>query len=293
MAILRVWRVPEFLLKKESKKENISREIDDPKIIIPQSYMEFMENLAWSATKNDEETGGYFYGYRDSHKNYVIAHCTGPGDKATKTRVRFIPDADLLQKELDNLNDIYDVNWIGSWHVHPRNLCQLSKIDIDSMIKVVNDPECCNYFLAVVFSAYGDELDYKAFNIEKDQKVIQEFKIQIESDSNIINRLNEDCIKQKVEINEPLQIQKIIEKHGFTNVNYKMIDVCHVFRFVYHDVDVHLFVPIDNKISPCCFVNDKQFPVPINWNYLTLDVGDFIDSFKAEMLKYRKNIHPE
>lgn len=246
--------------------------------------MENMENLAWNATDKNIETGGYFFGYRNSDDSYLIASCTGPGNKAIKSSARFIPDAEDLQKEFDVMNKEYDIYWIGSWHVHPRNFCELSGTDIHSMTSTVNDPDCLDFFIAMVFSAYDDKMNVKAFTIEKGQEIIQEAFINLESDSKILDGLQEDRANFPPKKETSQKIKQLLESKGFLNLTYEMIDHYHLFEGIYNKVEILLCIPTNKKVSPCFFVNDKLVFVPINWNDLCT-VEDFIESIELSKIR--------
>ena len=256
--------------------------INTPEVTISEKCMERMETLAWSATKSNFETGGYFFGYCYGVNSFLIAFITGPGEKAKKSSTSFIADAENLQKKLNHINDKIDVDWIGSWHVHPTNYCNLSHTDMNSFINTVNDPECRDFFVAMVFSAYGDEMKVKAFIIKKGQTTPQEANIRYMSDSNIKGKLLEDA-KLKPNNIISTNVKTKLENMGFNNLTYESIDSYHIFKGNYNNVDILLFIPINNSISPNLFVNDELFFVPINWNDLCT-IEDFIDSIELNKI---------
>lgn len=271
-----------------SKRTNVINEDfhfkNKPIIFISKDFMESMEDMAWNATDNNIETGGYFFGYRERKDNYFITSYTGPGNKAIKSSARFIPDADELQKEFDVLNKDLDIYWIGSWHVHPRNFCDLSATDINSMSITVNDPECLEFFIAMVFSAYNDKMHFKAFMIEKGRKIVQ---ATINTERALkIDDSKEDCLKSQSWNDNSLRIKKLLESKGFLNLSYEIIDHYHLFKGLYEKLEILLCIPINRRYSPSLFVNDKLFFVPINWNDLCT-VEDFIDCIELSQIRHK------
>ncbi len=260
-------------------------EYDDNKFVtknvkISEENLDFMNLLAWEATHSRKETGGNFFGIQESKSTFLIGFTTGPGNNTVAENTLFIPDANQDQIELDRLNSTYDIRWIGSWHVHPRNMCGLSGTDISSMTEIVNDPECMDFYVAMVFSAYGKKMDYKCFLFEKGKNEINEMNIIVEQDVRIREKLPS---RYKQEAIESQAIDSILLEKGFTDLQYSHLENHSFIEAKYNESNVRFCVPKSGSLSPSIRVNNERYFVPINWND-TCTFEDFVSCIDLNKL---------
>jgi integrative and conjugative element protein (TIGR02256 family) len=86
------------------------------------------------------ETGGILVGGY-SPEDIVAVFAIGSGPSANRTPSRFAPDVAWQQKILDNYFERYGLNYVGSFHRHPRNFNRPSIIDHRTAIQILNDPD--------------------------------------------------------------------------------------------------------------------------------------------------------
>lgn len=252
----------------------------DKNVVISRENLEFMSQLAWKATNICKETGGNFFGIQESESTLLIGFTTGPGKNTVEKSTQFIPDVNQDQIKLDYLNSRYDIRWIGSWHVHPRNMCGLSGTDVSSMTEVVNDPECMDFYVAMVFSAYGNKMTYKCFLFEKGKDEINEMNIIIEQDAQIKTRLPS---RHGPEVRGTQAIDLILFEKGFTDLQYSYLETYTFIEAKYNESNIIFCVPKLDTLSPSILVNDERFFVPINWND-TCTFEDFVSCIDVSKL---------
>ena len=257
--------------------ESIPKKI---KVIISNSDMKFMESLAWEATKKNLETGGYFIGTQIGNDTYIISKCTGPGSDALESSVMFQADISDMQKEIDLMREKYDVFWIGTWHVHPRNFCGLSGTDTSSMKQFLKDPECMDYDFAMVFSAYGKEMKYGIWMMKKDDKKLITVNIITE------NQISKYLPKIK-EIKDNHNQDKIntyfttLKQNGYIIFKGEIDGQYFIIESTINKFNATFLIPFNERESPILFIDGNMRYVPINWNSLC-SFEDFVSAINID-----------
>lgn len=224
-----------------------------------------------------------------SSGNIVIAQSTGPGESFECSTTHFVPDAKYGQMELDNLNQDFDIYWLGSWHVHPRNFCALSGIDTRMMRRFIDDSECLNYFVEMVFSASGDTMQYRSY-IMNDTHQLIEVNIVVENSGPINEMLlpfkkesvgiaNNIRTKKTDELSERLleDIRVILQERKMDFMKFEDYQQYLEIALSIKGNPFILIIPKDKVECPILLRDDTQVFVPINWNRL-LTIEDFIDA---------------
>ncbi len=99
-----------------------------------------MRNLANEHTPL--ETGGALVGYEAENLEVVVTDVIGPGPHAKHRRLRFRPDYDYQQAQLDRHfaqtqgREFY----LGDWHTHPSGACSLSWRDKRVLLRIAKTP---------------------------------------------------------------------------------------------------------------------------------------------------------
>lgn len=77
------------------------------------------------------ETGGVLLGYTADNQQVVVTWQIGPGPQAKHRRLRFRPDYDYQQTELERHFERTEgrETYLGDWHTHPSGECALSWLD--------------------------------------------------------------------------------------------------------------------------------------------------------------------
>ena len=88
----------------------------------------------------DTETGGIIVGYRDE-RLATITHATGPGIIWERSAHHFVKDTEYLQSVLNLLFQYFQVNYLGVWHKHPKDMPYPSSGDVTSAMEEVSDSQ--------------------------------------------------------------------------------------------------------------------------------------------------------
>jgi integrative and conjugative element protein (TIGR02256 family) len=263
----------------ELRKKNGSPALGKvPKVIIPQRAMEGIERLAWNATARGIETGGNFFGNLEADNIYKIVMATGPGDESQQSPGSFVADKKHAQQRLDSLREVSELYWIGSWHVHPRNYDRLSSTDINSMMKIVEDPECLDYYIAMVLSACDSKMKVRCFLFRNGADEIIEMNVLLKKVEEI-GKIPESRKNYTI----PLQtnIKEMLVHKGLYDIGLSEEDEHIIIEAKHNDQDILLIIPIKTKESPILFVEQRLTFVPINWNSLCT-LKDFIKAINLE-----------
>ncbi len=110
------------------------------------------------------ETGGMLLGWvNDDRNEVVVAMVLGPGPRAEHQRVRFRPDSDWQQRQLDDVYMRTDgwVTFVGDWHVHPAGGFGMSRRDRKTMGHTAVTPDARCPHPVMVLLALTDDDEYR------------------------------------------------------------------------------------------------------------------------------------
>lgn len=84
------------------------------------------------------ETGGMFIGYEAGDQQVVVTTVIGPGPNARHRRLRFRPDYDHQQHQLEAhfARTQGRETYLGDWHTHPFGACALSWLDRRVLVRI-------------------------------------------------------------------------------------------------------------------------------------------------------------
>jgi integrative and conjugative element protein (TIGR02256 family) len=90
-----------------------------------------------AAKRRLRETGGPLFGYQSAGQ-VVLARALGPGPKARHRRTRLIPDAEHLQRAIDEIHAETEgrLSYIGEWHTHPLGRARPSATDEETAARI-------------------------------------------------------------------------------------------------------------------------------------------------------------
>jgi integrative and conjugative element protein (TIGR02256 family) len=88
------------------------------------------------------ETGGVILGYDTMSEGAVITTVVGPGPQAKHRRLRFRPDYDYQQAEMEKhfASTQGRETYLGDWHTHPSGACVLSRLDKRVLARIARTP---------------------------------------------------------------------------------------------------------------------------------------------------------
>jgi integrative and conjugative element protein (TIGR02256 family) len=88
------------------------------------------------------ETGGVLVGYVADSQATVVTAMIGPGPKAKHRRLRFRPDYDYQQAQLERhfAQTGGRESYLGDWHTHPEGPCALSWLDKRVLARIASTP---------------------------------------------------------------------------------------------------------------------------------------------------------
>lgn len=109
-----------------------------PRLILSASVMTEIRAIV-SETPEGVETGVALLGARRDGCRTAL-HAVGPGPGSVQTPGYFAPDVDHLNREVRRLAETYPaLEWIGSLHVHPFGMPQLSGTDRQTLSQLLGD----------------------------------------------------------------------------------------------------------------------------------------------------------
>ncbi len=101
------------------------------------------EALRYADTQGvGHETGGILIGRRlpDRPDTILILIATGPGEHAVRTPVEFSPDVQYVNQQMIAARAIYPrIDYIGTWHKHPREYRTFSPGDVQTAHAIFKD----------------------------------------------------------------------------------------------------------------------------------------------------------
>lgn len=116
-------------------------------IFITRSALQSMKDEAChhtDSTLGENETGGILIGRRlDTNRaaEVLIVAATGPGEDALHHTFVFGPDVDYCNEKLDEYHHTYPrMDYIGTWHKHPRSFPSFSRGDVATAHEIFHDP---------------------------------------------------------------------------------------------------------------------------------------------------------
>ena len=88
------------------------------------------------------ETGGVLVGYDTDCEGAVVTAVIGAGPKASHRRLRFRPDYDYQQAQLEAhfVRTLGRETYLGDWHTHPAGGCALSWLDRRVLVRIASMP---------------------------------------------------------------------------------------------------------------------------------------------------------
>ena len=86
------------------------------------------------------ESGGILAG-RSNTEDIIVPLVIGSGPEANRSPSRFEPDVSWQQKLLDRYFEMYNIDYVGSFHRHPGSLSRPSAIDYEAAVQIFNDPD--------------------------------------------------------------------------------------------------------------------------------------------------------
>jgi integrative and conjugative element protein (TIGR02256 family) len=88
------------------------------------------------------ETGGIIMGYDTGNEGVVVTEVVGPGPRAKHRRLRFRPDYDYQQTQLEShfAETQGRETYLGDWHTHPAGACALSWLDKRVLVRIAKTP---------------------------------------------------------------------------------------------------------------------------------------------------------
>jgi integrative and conjugative element protein (TIGR02256 family) len=88
------------------------------------------------------ETGGMLLGYVSDSNEFVVTAIVGAGPAARHRRLRFRPDYDFQQSQLESHFESTQgaETYLGDWHTHPSGACSLSWLDKRVLLRIAKTP---------------------------------------------------------------------------------------------------------------------------------------------------------
>ena len=141
-----------------------------PRLIISYSVLDSISTVL-DATPENLETGLTLFGAH--HEGcHVALHAVGPGEEAIHQRTFHKPDIEHLNREFERLtSDEPSLEWIGSLHVHPLGITELSDHDLRTVREILREDapdlpdfvagiiqRCDDYFAVYPYLMMADDL---------------------------------------------------------------------------------------------------------------------------------------
>jgi integrative and conjugative element protein (TIGR02256 family) len=88
------------------------------------------------------ETGGMLLGYESESNDPVVTAIVGAGPAARHRRLRFRPDYNYQQSQLEAhfVSTEGRETYLGDWHTHPSGACALSWLDKQVLARIAKTP---------------------------------------------------------------------------------------------------------------------------------------------------------
>lgn len=138
----------------------------------------YVEILNLCNAKFPLETGGVLIGFWNNN-DVIITSVVGPGENATHSKNRFVPDQQFHEIQISN--NFYASqgrdNYLGDWHTHPDAASYLSEKDRSTLIKIRKNKES-NLFTALMLILGTNPLQLNCWACSLNGK---KYKIQLQS----------------------------------------------------------------------------------------------------------------
>ncbi len=93
----------------------------------------------------NREIGGILVGAK-RNKIFIVTHCIVDYNPPKASCSSLVISTSNIYKELSYLINKYKkIDYVGEWHTHPKGCCNLSKIDYETTISMLNERNYGNF----------------------------------------------------------------------------------------------------------------------------------------------------
>jgi integrative and conjugative element protein (TIGR02256 family) len=112
----------------------------------------------------DNEIGGMIIGYRKGRNQFVISDFTTADDSKTFDIASFIREPVKSLKKLKEAFKKKNHNYLGEWHSHPRFRLYPSRGDVNTMKRIISDPDYgVDFSLLIISKERNGKLEMAGF----------------------------------------------------------------------------------------------------------------------------------
>lgn len=135
----------------------------------PSARETILHHAYWQSSVDRRETGGWLYG--DSNGTVVVAHATGPGNRATRgTHSLTLDHSAFAQFDLQRMWGEPLTCRIGRWETHPGGPAEPSRVDLDGWsagLDVINRDSPQPYYVAIIATDEQRSWDLHAWLVHR------------------------------------------------------------------------------------------------------------------------------